>query len=202
MNKKRACHLYPWIIQENISPLFYRANECAKGSIILAFGGYYNSASSLLRTVIELGCYIIYFKDHKVEYSWWTEGKKDIIGFKSFNDLIENYLFHLDSFKKFIKHKRDRKEENILKNEIKTTYTDMSSVIHGQWKSDKNILMLGYNEELFRHWYNNFLKTTDIFNILTLVVYWDTFGEELREAIISSLSNKYKSCFKVLTKGT
>lgn len=40
---------------------------------------------------------------------------------------------------------------------------------------------------------NGFLKTTDIFNILILVGYWDKFEEKERELIISILPTKYKS---------
>lgn len=188
IENKRIFPIYPWIIGLHTSGLFYRANECVKGSILLAYGGYYNSALLLLRSVIELGCYIIYFKDHKVEYSWWKE-KKDI-GYKSFNELIENYLFRLDSFDKFTITKNDGKKENILKNAIKTTYTDISLVIHGRWKSDKNTLLLDYDEEQFQHWYHDFLKTIDIFNILILVGYWDKFENEGRAWIISSISNE------------
>jgi len=187
IESKRIFPIYPWIIGLDIFDLFFRANECVKGSILLAYGGYYNSALVLLRSVIELGCYIIYFKDHPVEYSWWKE-KKDI-GY-SFNELIENYLFRLDFFDKFTITKRDGKKENILKNAIKTTYSDISLVIHGRWKSDKNILLLDYDEEQFQHWYYDFLKTMDIFNILILVGYWDKFEKEGREGIISSISDE------------
>lgn len=192
----RGFHIFPWVTmkkEETSFPmLFYRCNECAKASVILAFGGYYNTANALLRTILELSCLIVYFKDHKVEYSWWAEGRKDALTTKSYSDLVENYIFKLHEFQIFVKKKGDGKEENLLKNDIKSLYSVLSHIIHGQQWNDKNILLMDYDEGLFLQWYNNFINLTHLFNILTLVTFGKVFEKDSCTMIISTLPKKYQ----------
>ena len=103
-------------------------------SIALAGGGHFKASSVILRAVVELGLYILYFLDHPVEAKIWagsSEKPADCdMSFGVTLETVASYSYMSSASSKDI----DENVINKAKADLQKFYRDMSERVHGKFR--------------------------------------------------------------------
>jgi hypothetical protein len=163
-------------------------------SIHSASSGFYRSAIITLRSILEIGCYSIYYYDHKIEYNiFQTEDTK---ADKYVNTLVNNFEFFKTRYiKSFygniekIQKKPDSVSEYLLRK-----YGELSDVVHGRYKSLIKIkkLSINYSKADFKKYEKLFCNVLSILSVLYVLRFDDFNNEELKELVNVSGVIKYE----------
>ncbi|NOW07653.1 hypothetical protein [Clostridium beijerinckii] len=154
-------------------------------SIHSASSGFYRSAIVTLRSILEIGCYSIYYYDHKIEYSIFQS--EDIKADKYVSILVNNFEFFKTRYiKSFypnigeIQKKADSVSEYLLRK-----YGELSDVVHGRYKSLIKIkdLNINYSKGNFKKYEKLLCNVLSILSVLYILRFDDFSNKELKELV-------------------
>ncbi|NFG40410.1 hypothetical protein FC789_04200 [Clostridium botulinum] len=161
-------------------------------SIHSASSGFYRSAIVTLRSILEIGCYSIYYYDHKIEYSiFQTEDTK---ADKYVSTLVNNFEFFKTRYIKafYLKIEEIQKKPDSISEYLLKKYGELSDVVHGRYKSLIKIkdLKINYNIGDFKKYEKLFCNVLSILAVLYVLRFDDFNNKKLKELVnISGVIN-------------
>lgn len=161
-------------------------------SIHSASSGFYRSAIVTLRSILEIGCYSIYYYDHKIEYTIFQT--EDIKADKYVSKLVNSFEFfktrYIKSF--YCNIESIQKKPDSISDYLLRKYGELSDVAHGRYKSLIKIkdLNINYSISDFKKYENLLCSVLSILAVLYVLRFDDLKNKDLKELVnISGVIN-------------
>lgn len=176
----------------NAALTFVREMQSA-GQMIVALTALalYKPAAGSIRTVIETALYYTYFRTHHTELATLLRDEEYFI---DKNDIIEFHKRHGVNFKIL-------QEKVGLLNRLKTSYSSLSAIIHGQipgvWTTLTSLSKTAPNHKTLEKVVRSFAEGEEVVHRLFLCTvaqsFWDDFSPDAKKALHKGLPGDTKA---------
>ncbi len=168
---------------EELKPIW---NEIISDTISIIYSstsGHYRLAISGLRNILELGCNVFFYIDHKIEYKLYTDSnfKAD----KYVSSIINDYHFfkteYIKTFNSSIE--TNQKKTDSCSQYLNTTYAKLCDVVHGRYHTltKQTDLTIKFDLGLFKKFESMYKFTLSAIALMYVLRFNDTSNEDITE---------------------